>query len=63
MKAPEEGWILTGNNEIEDFKREYPQYAPTLVYDSRHRSSDDKKYLKLYRFEKKVGAFCKTPAK
>ena len=62
-QAPAQGWLLTGNEEIEEFKKAYPQYAPTLVYDSRHRSCDDKKILKLYRFEKRVGAFCKTPAK
>ena len=62
-QAPAQGWLLTGNEEIEEFKKAYPQYAPTLVYDSRHRSCDDKKFLKLYRFEKRVGAFCKTSAK
>ncbi|MFW5591893.1 MAG: dolichyl-phosphate-mannose--protein mannosyltransferase, partial [Bacteroidales bacterium] len=49
-QAPAQGWLLTGNEEIEEFKKEYPQYAPTLVYDSPPLSCEYNKIKKLYLF-------------
>lgn len=45
---PREGWLLTGNDEIEDFRRRFPQYTATERIDFHHRSCDDHKYVKLY---------------
>ena len=45
---PKTCYLLVGNDEIEDFQRVYPQYRPRLVWDSQHRSCDDRKVLKLY---------------
>lgn len=49
--APAEGYLVTGNDEIEAFLKAYPAYEAHLVYDSHHRSCDDRKVVKLYRFE------------
>lgn len=45
---PAEGYLVAGNEEIADFEKAWPQYAATLVYDSGHRSCDDKKVVRLY---------------
>lgn len=44
-------YLIVGNDEIENFKEVYPHAAPQLVLDSKHRSCDDKKVVKLYRLE------------
>ncbi len=51
--SPEEGWLIVGNEEITDFAQRYPQYAVTLDKDFHHKSCDDHKMLKFYRFELK----------
>lgn len=49
---PGNGYLLTGNDEIGAWEKENPDYAATLVRDFHHRSCDDRKHLKLYRFRK-----------
>ena len=51
--APAEGYLVTGNDEIEAFLKAYPAYDARPVYDSHHRSCDDRKVVKLYRFSTK----------
>ena len=49
---PRGGLLVVGNDEIETFERIYAgQYKVQLVRDFDHRSCDDHKMLKLYRFE------------
>ena len=46
---PVQGLLVTGNDEITDFLKVFPTYTTELVYDSRHRSCDDRKQIKIYR--------------
>lgn len=48
---PLEGWLIVGNDEIEEFKKRYPGYRVSLAYDSHHRSCDDRKTVRLYHFQ------------
>lgn len=49
---PCSGLLVVGNDEIETFKQQYAgRYKVQLVQDFDHRSCDDHKMLKLYRFE------------
>ena len=50
---PEKCYLLVGNDEIGAFVRAYPQYRGRLVWNSGHRSCDDKKVIKLYWIEKR----------
>lgn len=52
---PETGLLVTGDDEIVEFSRRYPAYAARLVYDSGHRSCDDRKVVKVYRLERRAG--------
>lgn len=49
-EAPQSGYLVAGNDDVETFRKVYPQYAVSLVYDSQHRSCDDHKTTRLYRF-------------
>lgn len=49
---PTEGWVIVGNDEIEGFRRAYPDYRITGHVDYHHRSCDDHKELHLYHFVK-----------
>lgn len=51
---PAEGLLLVGNDEITDWCKANPNYQVTLVRDFNHRSCDDHKLLKLYRFKQAV---------
>ena len=51
---PAEGLLLVGNDEITDWCKANPNYQVTLVKDFNHRSCDDHKLLKLYRFKQAV---------
>lgn len=53
-EAPRGGLLVTGDEEIENFRRAYPQYDTLLLLDSGHRSCDDKKVVKLYAFSERV---------
>lgn len=48
--APLEGYLIVGNEEIESFRKEYPQYEVELVFDSGRRSCDDRKIIRFYKF-------------
>lgn len=47
---PKEGLLIVGDDAIEAFAERHPDYRTDLVRDFGHRSCDDHKYLKLYRF-------------
>lgn len=49
---PQTGCLIVGNDEIEAFRARYPEYAVQLVCDFDHRSCDDHKMLRLYRFRR-----------
>lgn len=51
---PAMGLLVTGDDEIENFRRQYPQYDALLLLDSRHRSCDDKKEVKVYAFSSRT---------
>lgn len=50
---PESGYLVSGSDDIEVWRERFPAYAATLVYDSGHRSCDDRRVVRLYRFFKK----------
>ena len=50
--TPEKGFLLAGNDEIEQFKKQYPDYEIAEVYASGHKSCDDHKLINLYRIWK-----------
>ncbi len=50
---PKQGWLIVGNEKIKDFCQRYPQYEVKLNKDFHHKSCDDHKMLKFYRFEQK----------
>lgn len=47
---PRAGYLIAGNDDVEAFRRAYPQYAVRLVFDSGHRSCDDHKVVRFYTF-------------
>lgn len=49
-EAPLAGYVIAGNDDIETFRKVYPQYEVTLVFDTGRRSCDDRKTLRFYRF-------------
>ena len=51
---PAEGLLVTGDDEIVEFSRRYPAYDVRLVYDSGHRSCDDRKVVKVYRLARRT---------
>ncbi len=50
---PESGYIVVGNDEMDDFGKRFPDYSVQLVKDFTHRSCDDHKMLKLYFVKKR----------
>lgn len=52
-----EAYLITGNDEIEAFKKAYPAFDVQLVLDTHHRSCDDSKIVKLHKITRR------TPAK
>ncbi|MEE1232550.1 MAG: glycosyltransferase family 39 protein [Phocaeicola sp.] len=50
--TPEKGFLLAGNDEIEQFKKQYPDYEVAEVFASGHKSCDDHKLINLYRIWK-----------
>ena len=55
-KAPEmplNGLLVTGDDEIKNFERAYPQYTAVPLLETDHRSCDDKKKVKVYAFTRK----------
>lgn len=51
---PATGLLVTGDDEIRNFSRQYPQYDVLLLMDSHHRSCDDKKEVKVYAFSSRT---------
>lgn len=49
---PEQGFVYMGENEYGNFKERFPAYGLTEVYNTRHKSCDDRKVNCLYYFEK-----------
>ncbi len=50
---PESGYVIVGNDEMDEFCRRFPSYSARLVKDFAHRSCDDHKMLKLYYVKKR----------
>lgn len=50
---PDEGYLVVGASDVEAFGEAYPDYETHLVYDSKRRSCDDHKVVRLYRFNLK----------
>jgi hypothetical protein len=59
-EEPHQGVLIVSGDDIEKFKAEFPQYtvdaAGEPIYVSRHRSSDDRRLVKVYLFFKKQAA-------
>lgn len=53
---PDNGFVLSGDNDIDTFKTKYPQYAVNEIIDFNHRSCDDKMNLHLYKVSLKTNA-------
>ena len=49
---PESGYVIVGNDEMDEFCKRFPDYAVHLVKDFDHRSCDDHKMMKLYFVQK-----------
>ena len=53
---PQEGFLVAGAEEIEEFRRRYgATYDMQEVWDSGHRSCDSKLIIQLYKIRKKNG--------
>ncbi len=52
-KMPSDGYLISGDNDIETFMTTYPEYAVKETIDFNHKSCDDGKMLHLYKFNKK----------
>ena len=50
---PLNGLLVTGDDEILAFGRNYPQYTTVPLLETDHRSCDDKKKVKVYAFTRK----------
>ena len=51
---PAQGYLLACDEDAKDFLQEHPGYSLELVYDSGHRSCDDRKVIQLYRFQRRM---------
>lgn len=49
---PAEGYLITGGDDIEIFRERFPEYRVTEAIDFNHKSCDDRRMTKLYRFER-----------
>ncbi len=59
---PAEGWLIAGNDDIDTFLRTHAGYTAELAYDSGHKSCDDRKVVRLYRFRRTAAPGPATPA-
>ena len=50
---PEAGYLITGGDDIEAFKERVPEYQVAEAIDFDHKSCDDRRMTKLYRFDKR----------
>ena len=46
-------YLLCGDDDVEAFKKDYPQWDVQMKYDSHHRSCDDRKVQRLYLITQK----------
>ena len=53
---PREGYLLTGNSDIDSFKVKNPDYKVVEVVNFNHKSCDDKKMQHLYKFKRMAEA-------
>ena len=51
---PAQGYLLACDEDARGFLQEHPGYSLELVYDSGHRSCDDRKVIQLYRFQRRM---------
>ena len=51
---PAQGYLLACDEDAKDFLQEHPGYSLELVYDSGHRSCDDRKVIQLYSFQQRM---------
>lgn len=50
---PASGYLIVGSEEVETFKERFPDYQVEEVFNSGHRSCDDRKVICFYRFCKR----------
>lgn len=49
---PAEGYLITGDDDIDTFRKRFPAYEAAEATDLNHRSCDDRRMLRFYRFKK-----------
>lgn len=47
---PSEGYLIADEEDVDAFLKDYSQYQLKMVYDSQHRSCDNRKAIHLYHF-------------
>ena len=50
---PAEGYLITGDDDIDTFRKRFPDYEAAEAADLNHRSCDDRRMLRFYRFKKR----------
>lgn len=50
---PAAGYLITGDNDIDTFRKRFPAYEAAEAADLNHRSCDDRRMLRFYRFKKR----------
>lgn len=50
---PAEGYLITGDDDIDTFCKRFPDYEAAEAADLNHRSCDDRRMLRFYRFKKR----------
>lgn len=49
---PAAGYLITGDDDIDTFRKRFPAYEAAEAADLNHRSCDDRRMLRFYRFKK-----------
>lgn len=49
---PAAGYLITGDDDIDTFRKRFPAYEVVEAADLNHRSCDDRRMLRFYRFKK-----------
>lgn len=50
---PAAGYLITGDDDIDTFRKRFPAYEAAEAADLNHRSCDDRRMLRFYRFKKR----------
>lgn len=50
---PTAGYLITGDDDIDTFRKRFPAYEAAEAADLNHRSCDDRRMLRFYRFKKR----------